>query len=549
MKAVRISRRLAAASLAWALGGALSSAWSQQQGIQPACEVLAGLKLPRASILSAKSAPAEAIPGGPGTPASIDVPARCVVKLVSRPSADSEIGIEVWLPRSGWNGKYLQVGNGGWSGAIPAPSLAVAVQRGFAAAGTDDGHKGAVIDAQWAVGHPEKVIDFSYRAVHETALLARQVVNAFYSSDAARSYFAGCSNGGRQALMEAQRFPEDFDGIIAGAPANNMTGLQAAGVWNEQALLKSPASAIPLSKLRGIYRAVLAACDRLDGLWDGLVQDPRACNFNPAMLKCKDKDGPNCLSGAQVTALRKIYAGPSNPRTGAQIYPGQAPGTEGVAASWRDWLIASPPERARQFAFGNSFFGQMVHEGTGWDFRQLNFDSDIAFAERKVGVIMNATSPDLRSFRARGGKLIQYHGWGDAAIAAGHSVDYYEQVRGFFATYPDARASGARPVEDFYRLFMVPGMAHCSGGIGPSEFGNGAPVSGGAEQDIVAALERWVEQGVAPDQLTGRGLAAGTPARPMSQPLCPYPRVARYHGRGDPLDAASFSCEMPAAAR
>jgi feruloyl esterase len=548
MKAVRIPRRLAAAFLVWALGGALSGAWGQQQGIQPACEVLAGLKLPHASILSAKSAPAEAIPGGPGTPASIDVPARCVVKLVSRPTADSEIGIEVWLPRSGWNGKYLQVGNGGWSGAIPTPSLAFAVQRGFAAAGTDDGHKGTMIDAQWAVGHPEKVIDFSYRAVHETALLARQVVNAFYSSDAARSYFAGCSTGGRQALMEAQRFPEDFDGIIAGAPANNMTGLQAAGVWNEQALLKSPASAIPLSKLRGIYRAVLAACDRLDGLWDGLVQDPRACNFNPAVLKCKDKDGPNCLTGAQVAALRKVYAGPSNPRTGTQIYPGQALGTEGVAASWRDWLIAAPPERARQFAFGNSFFGQVVHEGTGWDFRQLNFDSDIAYAERKVGVIMNATSPDLRSFRAHGGKLIQYHGWGDAAIAAGNSVDYYEQVRGFFATYPDARANGAHPVEDFYRLFMVPGMAHCSGGIGPSEFGNGAPVSGGAEQDIVAALERWVEQGVAPDRIIGRGVTAGTP-RPMSQPLCPYPRIARYQGRGDPTAAASFSCEAPAAAR
>jgi hypothetical protein len=550
MNSARVSRWLAASFLVWALGGALSGAWSQQQGIRPACEVLAGLKLPHASITAAQNAPAEVIQGGFGAPAAIDVPARCVVKLVSRPTSDSEIGIEVWLPLTGWNGKYLQVGNGGWSGAIPLSSLAFAVQRGFATAGTDDGHTGTMAgDAQWAVGHPEKVIDFSYRAVHETAVLARQIVNAFYSNDAARSYFAGCSTGGGQALMEAQRFPEDFDGIVAGAPTNNMSHLQAAGVWNEQALLKTPASAIPLHKLRVIQRAVLAACDRLDGLWDGLVQDPRACHFNPAVLKCKDKDGPKCLTGPQVAALRKLYAGPSNPRTGAQIYPGQSPGTEAVAASWKDWLIAAPPERARQFALGNSFFGQVVHEGTGWDFRQLDFDSDIDFADRKVGVIMNATSPDLRSFRARGGKLIQYHGWGDAAIAAGNSVDYYEQVRGFFATYPDARASGARPVEDFYRLFMVPGMAHCSGGIGPSEFGNGAPVSGGAEQDIVAALERWVEQGVAPDRLIGRGLAVGTPARPMSQPLCPYPRVARYHGRGDPLDAASFSCEMPAAAR
>ncbi len=549
MKTAELPRQLVASILVWALGGALSAAWSQQAGIQPACEVLAGLKLAHASITSAQNAPAEAIPGGFAAPAPIDVPARCVVKLVSRPTHDSEIGIEVWMPLAGWNGKYLQVGNGGWSGAVPVQSLAFALQRGFAAAGTDDGHKGSVVDAQWAVGHPEKVIDFSWRAVHETAVLARQLVNAYYSNNAARSYFVGCSTGGRQGLMEAQRFPEDFDGIIAGAPANNMTGLQAAAVWNEQALLKAPASAIPLSKLRVIQRAVLAACDRLDGLWDGIVQDPRACHFNPATLKCKDKDGPKCLTGAQVATLRKLYAGPSNPRTGAQIYPGQSPGTEAVAASWRDWLIASPPERARQFALGNSFFGQVVHEGTGWDFRSLNFDSDIEFAERKVGVIMNATSPDLRSFRARGGKLIQYHGWGDAAIAAGNSVDYYEQVRGFFATYPDARSNGARRVEDFYRLFMVPGMAHCAGGIGPSEFGNAAPVSGGAEHDIVAALERWVEQGVAPDRIVGRGLSAGSPGRPLSQPLCPHPRSARYDGHGDPLNAASFSCEMPPAAR
>jgi feruloyl esterase len=548
MKTGRFRRRRAAALLAWALGGAWSSAWSQQ-GIQPACEVLAGLKLAHATIISAQNAPAEAIKGGFGMPASIDVPARCVVKLVSRPAPDSEIGIEVWLPLGGWNGKYLQVGNGGWSGAIPAPSMAFAIQRGFATAGTNDGHAGSPASgAEWAVGHPEKVIDFGYRAVHETAMLGRQIVNAFYSSNIARSYFMGCSTGGRQGLMEAQRFPMDFDGIIAGAPANNMTGLQAAGVWNEQALLKTPASAIPPAKLRAIQRAALAACDRLDGAWDGLIENPRACRFDPAVLRCKGADTPQCLTAPQLAALRKLYAGPSNPRTGRQIFPGQPPGTEAVAASWRNWLIAAPPERALQFAFGNAFFGQVVHEGTGWDFRQLNFDNDIDFAYRKAGVIMDATSPDLRSFRARGGKLIQYHGWGDAAIAAGNSVDYYEQVRGFFATYPDGRANGAQRVEDFYRLFMVPGMAHCSGGIGPSEFGNGVPVSGGAEHDIVAALERWVEQGVAPERLIGRGVSAGA-GKPLSRPLCPYPRVARYDGRGDPLDAASFSCAMPAAVR
>ena len=296
------------------------------------------------------------------------MPARCVVKLVSRPTPDSEIGIEVWLPLSGWNGKYLQVGNGGWSGVIPTPALAFAVQRGFAAAGTDDGHTGTMSgDAQWAVGHPEKVIDFGYRAVHETAVLARQVVNAFYTGDATHSYFVGCSTGGRQGLMEAQRFPEDFDGIIAGAPANNMTGLQAAGVWNEQALLKTPASAIPLNKLRVIQRAVLAACDRLDGLWDGIVQDPRACHFDPAVLKCKDKDGPKCLTGPQVAALRKLYAGPTQSAHRRADLPGPAAGHRGgggvvarladrlaarARAPVRPWQCLLRPDRARGHRLG-----------------------------------------------------------------------------------------------------------------------------------------------------------------------------------------------------
>ena len=328
MRTARLRQWLAAAVLAGALGGVCPGAWGQQHAIRPACEVLAGLKLSHATITSAQSTATETIPGGLSSATPIEVPARCVVKLVSRPTPDSEIGIELWLPLNGWNGRYMQVGNGGWSGAVLTPALAFAVQRGFAAAGTDDGHSGSMAGgAQWAVGHPEKVIDFSYRAVHETALLAHQIVNAFYSNDAARSYFVGCSTGGRQALMEAQRFPEDFDGIIAGAPANNMSHLQAAGVWNEQALLKSRGQRHSArASCAVIQRAALAACDRLDGLRDGLIQDPRACHFNPTVLKCKDKDGPKCLTGPQVAALRKLYAGPSNPRTRRADLPGTATG-------------------------------------------------------------------------------------------------------------------------------------------------------------------------------------------------------------------------------
>lgn len=538
---MRVSRRLAASLLIGTLGSAGPAVWAQPAAIQPACEILSGLKLPHTRILTAANAPAQSI-------ASIDVPARCVVKLVSSPARDSEILIEVWLPLADWNGKYLQVGNGGWSGVVPTAALASAVRRGYAAAGTDDGHSGSPGgEARWAIGHPEKVVDFAHRAVHETATLGRAVANAFYSKDVARSYFVGCSTGGRQALMEAQRYPGDFDGIIAGAPANNMTGLQSAGVWNEQALLQAPDSAIPLIKLRLIQRAVLAVCDDLDGLKDGLLQDPRACHFDPAVLKCKGADAPGCLSSAQLTALRRLYAGPTNPRTGARIYPGQPPGTEAVVDSWRDWLIASPAERARQFSMANAFFGQIVREGTGWNFRDFEFDADVAYARRKTGALMDATSPDLRSFRARGGKLIHYHGWGDAAIAPGNSIDYYEQVRSFMATYPDAQMSGRPAVEDFYRLFMVPGMAHCTGGIGPGEFGNGLSIGHGPEDDVVAALDRWVEEGIAPQRLIGHGPAGIAPARTISQPLCPYPSVAQYLGQGNPDAAASYACAMPAA--
>jgi feruloyl esterase len=506
---------------------------------QQTCESLAKLKLPHTTITSAVATP-ETTVRGIGM-----IPANCEVRGTARPTSDSEIKFRVWLPVSGWNGKYQQVGNGGWAGSIPAAIWPF--RRGFATAGTDDGHSSGS-GAEWAIGHPEKLADFGFRAVHETRLQAVAIVNAFYGREPTRNYFDGCSDGGREALMEAERFADDFDGIIAGAPANNWTHLMAGFLWDERALLDDPTSAIPLAKLPAIQKAAVAQCDALDGLKDGLIEDPRACHFDPSTIACRGADTSECLTDPQMAALHKIYGGPKNPRTGAQIFPGYSPGAEGAPGTWAGWIIARPGLLPEQFGYANTFYLQAVYEGLKTDFHTLNFDSDVAYGDEKVGPLLNSTNPDLRSFRARGGKLIQYHGWGDAAIAPQNSIDYYEMVRSFMANYPNGRTDAKGPVDDFYRLFMVPGMGHCGGGIGPNDFGTG-PLMAGAEtdpeRDMVTALDRWVESGVAPDHIIGTGKSISDPGKVLTRPLCPYPKVARYKGSGDINDAVSFSCVAP----
>ena len=344
--------------------------------------------------------------------------------------------------------------------------------------------------------------------------------------------------------MEAQRYPEDFDGIIAGAPANNWSHLFTGFVWNEQALAQSP---IPTAKLPAIQNAVLVACDALDGVKDGLIEDPRACHFDPASMRCKAGDTSECLTKGQVAALSKIYNGPINPLTGAQIFPGYAMGTEAIPGGWSLWITPMPGVPASaQASFGNSHYGQAVFEQSNWDFRTLNFDSDVAFSDAKAGPVLDSTNPDLRSFRAHGGKLIQYHGWGDAAISPLNSINYYESVRAFLGRFPDYAGTTA-DVADFYRLFMVPGMAHCSGGIGPTDFGNTRnPTRADAEHNILSALEDWVERGKSPARLIGSGTAVDDPTKALTRPLCPYPQTAHYRGSGDPNDAENFECATAA---
>lgn len=513
-----------------------------------ACETLKSMRLPHLSIVAATFVEEGVIAGSSPTisgPTSIRVPAHCEVSAMARPTSDSDIGIAIWLPARGWNGKYQQIGNGGWAGAIHKRPLAEAVRRGYAAASTDDGHQGGISDdgkgdrsAAFAIGHPEKLIDFGYRALSETRAAALAAIRVFYGRDARRSYFVGCSDGGREALMVAQRFPEDFDGILAGNPGNAWSRWAAGLVWNQQAQLIDTPSAIPIGKRALVQNAVMEACDKVDGVKDGLISDPRFCRFDPIVLKCKGADANDCLTSAQIVTLQRIYDGPRNPRTGAQIFPGFPPGIENTPGSN---LIT--PARPGAFSFGDSYFGQVLFGREDWDFRTLDFDRDIMRSDRGPARILDATSPDLRSFRAHGGKLIQYHGWSDALMPAAGSIAYYEAVRRFMAAYPDPGAKAPASIDGFYRLFMIPGMGHCYGGAGPVSIAPEDPqASPDPKRDLLAALDLWVEKNVAPEDFIGTGKTPGDPTKTMSRPICRYPNAARYRGSGDTNSAASFEC-------
>ena len=510
---------------------------------QDTCEQLASVKISNATITAAQNFAAGTYNGAPAPFSRVDVsalyksmPAICRVAVTAKPSADSDIKIQVWLPASGWNGKLLGIGNGGFAGLIDEMQMANAVKHGYAATATDTGHAGSPIDAAWAVGHPEKVIDFGHRGIHEMTRVAKAVAQAYYSKAAQKSYFAGCSDGGREALMEAQRYPGDYDGILAGAPANNWTPLLTTAAYDTQALTADPESFVPQSKIPTIAAAVNAACDEIDGVRDGILNDPRQCHFDPSTIQCKTEDSDKCLTAAQVTALKKLYGGTPD-GAGRIVYPGYLPGAEEGPGGWGLWITGPAPAKSLIAAFGSGFFSDFVYGKSEWDFKNFNVDTDLKAANEKTAQALNATDPNLKAFKARRGKLILYHGWNDPAISALNTVNYYDAL---------TKVMGKKDVDSFVRLYMVPGVQHCEGGPGPDSFGQvGELEFENSSHSVEAALEEWVEKGNAPGSIVTSKFEGQDRSRAkMTRPLCPYPQAAKYKGSGDTDEAGSFSCQQ-----
>jgi feruloyl esterase len=503
-----------------------------------ACESLAGLKLINATITSARVvAPGEFTPAAPvqvavaraagagagqARPAAnraaglsqayASLPAFCRVAATLMPSPDSDIKVEVWMPASGWNGKFEAVGNGGWAGNISYPALAQAVGAGYAAASTDTGHTGN--SAAFALGHPEKLVDFGYRAVHEMTVQAKQIVDAFYGGRPTISFWNGCSLGGRQGITEAQRYPADFDAIVAGAPAVNSMLLHSVRMALNLQVHATTENYIPPEKYPMIHNAVLEACDALDGVKDGVLELPTRCRFDPKVLECKGADGPNCLTRPQVETAEALYSPVKHPRTGAVIFPALL-----ERGSELDWGTLAGPEPVNTAL---DAFKYVVFKDASWDWRRFDAATDIDLAARVDSGIINSANTDLTAFFAHGGKLLMYHGWADQQVAAGNSVDYFTKV---------VKAAGNSAVDKSIQLYMIPGMGHCQGGPGTDTFSK------------MTAIERWVSTGHAPESITASHMTYGTTDR--TRPICPYGKVAKWKGTGSTDEASNFICAAP----
>jgi Tannase and feruloyl esterase len=488
-----------------------------------ACEDLATLTLARTTIASAQTVAAGAFvaptPAFEGWKADYSaLPAFCRVTGSIAPSPDSDIQFEVWLPAEHWNGKFLQTGNGGAAGSIVYASLAEPLSRGYAAANTDTGHRGEGGDFTWAEGHPEKMKDYQYRAVHELTTVGKAITEARYGKAPEKSYWYGCSTGGRQGLKEAQRFPEDYDGIIAGAPANNWSPLMALSVSIQRSLGRD---GLGVDKLGVLKEAAIAACDAGDGVKDRVIAEPSRCGFDPASVQCGKDPSEGCLSASEVAAARRIYAGVVD-GAGDVLIPGTGPGSE------LEWAAYASPG----FGIGTNYYRHVVVGDASWDPAKFDVDADVPRAERVDGGAAKAMDPDLSAYVGHGGKLILYHGTADGLIPYGNTVSYYDSV---------VAKLGARAAAGGATLYLVPGMTHCSGG------------DGAYEVDWLSALEGWVEKSETPGALHARHpaespggpLAPPSTGPPFSRPVCVYPQVARYKGSGDQADAANFDCVVP----
>jgi feruloyl esterase len=477
------------------------------------CEALTALILPNTTITSSQMvAPGKFAPptrAEETTNAYANLAAFCRVAATLKPTTDSDIRIEVWMPASGWNNKFQAVGNGGWAGSISYGGLAAAVRGGYAGASTDTGHQGNT--AAFGMGHPEKLIDYSYRAVHEMTVQAKAIIHAYYGDAPNLSFWNGCSTGGHQGHVEAARYPADFDGIVAGSPGLNWTRLHVARMAINAIVHRSEESDIPASKYPMIHEAVLQACDALDGVKDGGIENPTRCHFDPKVLACKGADGPDCLTAAQIETVRALYAPVKNPQTGAEVEPALLqPGSE---LGWATLAGPVPLVNAREA------FKFLIYKDPSWDWHTFNPATDIDRALKTDTGLVDLQDVNLKPFFDRGGKLLMYHGWADPQVTAMGSVEYFNDI---------VKQLGKGVVGKSVQLYMVPGMNHCGGGPGTGTF------------DKMAVIEQWVATGTAPDQIVASHLTAGNVDR--TRPLCPYGKVATYKGTGSTDDAANFSC-------
>ncbi len=513
-----MSRLIAGAALLLLIAAPMPAA------AQASCEALAGLALPDAKALSAQAvAPGAFTPpqagagrggrGGPGGAAAVNpyakLPEFCRVAAQLAPSSDSDIRIEVWLPVTGWNGKFQAVGNGGFAGTIGYPAMAQALAAGYATASTDTGHVGN--NADFALGHPEKMVDFSHRAIHEMAVKAKAVIQATYGTAPRLSYFNGCSQGGRQGITAAQRYPADFDGIIAGAPAWGGMRLYAGRMTLNHMVNTSPDAVIAPEKYPVIHKAVMNACDARDGVTDGVIENPTACRFDPQVLACKGEDTSGCLTPGQIASARAMLSPITHPVTGQTVYDGHLwPGAE------LEWDVLGGPQPNGNVV---TAIRNLVMKDTKWDPKMFNPATDIDKAMQSEGhEWLLSGDANLKPFFDRGGKLVMYHGWADPQVPPHTAMTYYNNVL----------KTVGQPAANSMTLFMVPGMLHCNGGTGTDTF------------DKVGTLEAWVERGQKPTRIVAAHLTDGKVDK--TRPLCPFGQVAKWNGTGDTNDAANFSC-------